>query len=449
MTPTARRPAVLVALLSVLALVAPAPPSSATLVEHVTYAAHVQSIGWQAPVSDGSTAGTIGRSLRVEAIRLAAPSLRYRAHVQGVGWQPWVSTGAVAGTTGRGLRLEAFQVTAPAGAAYRVEYRARVQTTGWMPWVHDGATAGTTGRALRVEALQVRLVEKAPPVTDPLRIAVTADNGLDATASTLFSSIGRSGAAATFVLGDLAYVAGREADYCRMVTDRVNAPTEIVAGNHEGDVDLDGSLPTYTRCLPGRLGEVGTYGRDYYVDRGPARVILISPAIPLGGVTKTYRDGTPEQAWLTAAIRGAHAAGRWPVVGMHAGCFTLGVHGCASTPELTDLLIREEVPLVLQGHDHVYARTQQLTGTVAAPRVVDRDGSFARTAGTVFVVIGNGGHNPRTVAPLTPLWASASGTNSTGGITFGYGRIDIAGGVLSWRLVRTSGGSLADSFTIR
>jgi uncharacterized protein YjdB len=37
-------------------------------------------------------------------------SIRYSTHVQGIGWQGWVNDGQTAGTTGRGLRVEAIKI---------------------------------------------------------------------------------------------------------------------------------------------------------------------------------------------------------------------------------------------------------------------------------------------------------------------------------------------------
>jgi Clostridial hydrophobic W/Calcineurin-like phosphoesterase len=438
----------LLTVLALLAVVAVPTSSSATLADRVGYAAHVQSIGWQPTVYDGATAGTTGRSLRLEAFRLAGPALTYRAYVQGVGWQPWVTTGRVAGTTGKALRLEAFAITAPADAPYRVEYRAYVATIGWQPWRHDGSVAGTTGRALRVEAMQVRLIERNPPVTDPVTFAATADNGLDGNARAVFYGIGRSGAKVSFVLGDLAYEPYKESTYCSMVTSRVNAPVELLTGNHEDDATHQGYLKYYARCLPDRLAVSGTYATDYVVDRGAVRFIMISPDIRINGALKTYADGTAEQAWLRSRVREGHAAGRWVVVGMHKPCLTLGAHGCASSPDLTDALIEEQVDLSLAGHDHNYIRSNQLAGTVAAPEVVDRDGAFAAGRGTVFAIVGNGGYGARPVAARTALWAAASGSNSSGGLTIGFAKVTATSTSLTFRLVRTGGGTLSDSFTI-
>ena len=156
------------------------PANSAESTPGVTYSAHVQRIGWQAPVDDGATAGTTGRALRVEALRLSpsgGATLAWRGHVQKVGWQGWRDTPAMIGTTGKGLRLEAFQITVKdKGALYgavSVEYRAHVQGIGWQPWRRDGQTAGTTGKALRVEAVQVRIVQGPEPEPTPTPSATT------------------------------------------------------------------------------------------------------------------------------------------------------------------------------------------------------------------------------------------------------------------------------------
>lgn len=141
------------------------PSASSATTASVSYRAHVQNIGWQRYVSDGETAGTTGRGLRVEALSLKVAGvnggIRYRAHVQNVGWQGWHADGEDCGTTGRGLRVEALQVelTGAASANYDVYYRTHVQNVGWTSWSKNGATSGTTGRGLRVEAVQVLLVK--------------------------------------------------------------------------------------------------------------------------------------------------------------------------------------------------------------------------------------------------------------------------------------------------
>lgn len=94
--------------------------------------------------------------------------------------------------------------------------------------------------------------------------------------------------------------------------------------------------------------------------------------------TRTYARGTPEREQLKDWVDEAKSAGRWVIVSMHMPCLTVKAHGCASDPTITDMLIGKAVDLILSGHDHNYSRSHQLTGTAAAPVVVDRDGTLPR-----------------------------------------------------------------------
>ena len=132
------------------------------------YSAHVQSIGWQPTVSTGQMAGTVGKSLRAEALKITdtntttTGSVVGNAHVQNLGWMGYQAPGAVIGTVGRSLRMEAIQLklTGNLATSYNISYRVQVQNKGWMSWVSNGATAGTTGLSLRIEALQIRITKK-------------------------------------------------------------------------------------------------------------------------------------------------------------------------------------------------------------------------------------------------------------------------------------------------
>ncbi|MHC1684078.1 MAG: Ig-like domain-containing protein [Clostridiaceae bacterium] len=131
----------------------------------VSYQAHVQDIGWQPSVQDGAMAGTEGKDLRLETLKINltnAPSnahIKYRAHVESIGWQNEIQDGAEAGTSGKGLRLEALKITLENLPGYSVQYRAHVQNIGWQNWVSDGTLAGTEGRSLKIEAIQIKVVK--------------------------------------------------------------------------------------------------------------------------------------------------------------------------------------------------------------------------------------------------------------------------------------------------
>lgn len=133
---------------------------------HVQYRSHVQEIGWQGYVKDGSTSGTEGRNYRIEALNINlinAPSnakILYKTHVEQIGWQNWVSNDEIAGTEGKALRIEAIQIKLENLNDYTVEYQVHIQDKGWSDWYIDGETAGTVAQAKRIEAIRIKIVPK-------------------------------------------------------------------------------------------------------------------------------------------------------------------------------------------------------------------------------------------------------------------------------------------------
>ncbi len=147
--------------------------TSAATGPRVSVEVHVQQDGWKEAVKDGSPAGTTGRSLRLESLRMRLEGLpenvtggiRYRVHVQRNGWQDWCADGEQAGTEGLSLRLEAAQIELTGNAAeeYDVWYRVHAQSLGWMGWAKNGETSGTAGMAKRLESVQVVVLPKGSP----------------------------------------------------------------------------------------------------------------------------------------------------------------------------------------------------------------------------------------------------------------------------------------------
>ena len=132
---------------------------------NVSYSVHVQNFGWQENMTDGDTAGTTGRSLRLEAIQISSPlaDIQYRTHIQQIGWQNgWTDEGNVSGTTGKSLRMEAIQIrlTGASASQYDIYYRVHLQNIGWTDWASNGAPCGSTGYSYRMEAIQIVLVNK-------------------------------------------------------------------------------------------------------------------------------------------------------------------------------------------------------------------------------------------------------------------------------------------------
>ena len=137
----------------------------------LTYRAHVSNVGWQGAVSDGATAGTTGRGLALEDLKLSLDSSDYSdgssvqidAHVSGIGWQGWDTPSASeGGTTGQGRAVEAvhLRLTGSLSKDYDVYYRVHASNIGWMAWAKDGEEAGTTGMSCSLEAIQIKLIKK-------------------------------------------------------------------------------------------------------------------------------------------------------------------------------------------------------------------------------------------------------------------------------------------------
>lgn len=472
--------ALAVAALTIVPLAAAAAPTP------VPGQGHVQNLGWL-PTST-TIIGTTGKALRLEAVKLTGFPVEYQAHVQNLGWLPWVDAGETAGTTGKSLRMEAIKIRlVPTAAMFGgVEYRCHVQDYGWLKWTKDGGLCGTTGQAKRLEAIEVRFVGATEPTPEPTAtatpeptptptptptatstptptptptptvttpvpsgstsIAVTADTGMGDSGAAVLSSIGSSDVAWVAHLGDMAYQsgAGIEQQWCNYVKARVSQPVQLVPGNHEAQ-NGDGVFSRYAACLPSRIGINGTYERgQWWTDSGPVRYIGISPNIALPSGNLQYAQGSAELRWLVQAIRDGKAKGQWIVVGMHIPCLTTSIHQCERDRYLDGTLIGEGVDLVLAGHDHVYSRSHQITQLAA---VVDSDNAYTAGRGTVFAVVGNGGHKPREITQCPAMWAACSGTNSPGGATTGWLRIDATDSTLTGRLVSTSG-PLTDTWTI-
>ena len=137
----------------------------------LTYRAHVSGVGWQGAVADGATAGTTGRGLALEDLKVSLDSSDYSdgsavqvdAHVSGIGWQGWDTPSASeGGTTGQGRAVEAvrLRLTGSLAQDYDVYYRVHASGIGWMAWAEDGEEAGTTGMSCSLEAVQIKLVRK-------------------------------------------------------------------------------------------------------------------------------------------------------------------------------------------------------------------------------------------------------------------------------------------------
>src|SRR5260370_14711998 len=304
------------------------------------------------------------------------------------------------------------------------------------------------------------------PSSSSFTFAAAGD--LDANANTNSSLVRLAASSTNFFLavGDLSYsTITPETSWCNYVKSYVgqNYPFQLLSGNHEdGNEEQNGLIDNFAQCLPNQVGTInGTYAKEYYFDYPSstplARFILISPGLnfTFGGFW-SYNVGTPHYNWLASTIDSARAAGiPWVIVGMHEVCISAGQHPCEVGADVMNLLISKRVDLVLQGHDHTYQRSKQVSCAQAEFYIsscVINDGStatYTEGAGTVFVVAGTFG------AGLTPV-NSADGDSPyfakmIGNTTFGAGHGFVKYTVSSTRIDATTGfsGSFSDSFSIQ
>ena len=119
------------------------------------YRAYIQGKGWDDVKQSGEVAGTVGQSLRLEAIKIDYPNheIYAKAHIQGDGWKDYgqITSDTIIGTTEKAKRLECICLKGD------FKYRVHIQKFGWTPWTQaDGiVTLGTVGQSLRLEAIQL------------------------------------------------------------------------------------------------------------------------------------------------------------------------------------------------------------------------------------------------------------------------------------------------------
>ena len=305
------------------------------------------------------------------------------------------------------------------------------------------------------------------------------DMGYSPTAAATVRGIASAGLDFSLHLGDMAYdQIYPESAWCAFIKDPRNGvgpdfPYQIVAGGHDlGKGPGPGAqyrtlIDRYVECLPDRMGSTGTYGKEYYFDHPAAaplmRVIMISPSITMpDGTEFDYRPGTGNWHWLVGAIRGARAAGiPWVAVGMARNCISVGEKRCEIGLDLFNLLVNERVDLILQAHEHGYARSRQLATGPACPAVpvhrVDPacladDGSgriYTKGEGPIVVISGTLGIGNRPVNPQDSeagYFVTMMGLNLNS--THGFTKYTVTAEKIQAQFVATTKAVFADQFEI-
>ncbi len=364
---------------------------------------------------------------------------------------------------------------------------------------------------LLVLGLLAAVTPPEPASSDVTPVSFTfgggGDFGRSSNATGVLRAVGAGGLAFFTSVGDLSYADNSvypESQWCQYVKDNLNAgagkpvgdlygetfPFQIVSGNHEAGFRLTegGLIDNYLTptCLPNGLDAVpsphlgtnpsasGNFGKEYYFDHPTAaplaRFLMLSPRQNfLHGGLYDYSTGSPRLQWVSDRIDEARAAGiRWIVVGMHHNYITAGTKNDEVGSALMNLLISKKVDLILQGHDHTYQRSKQLSHSAACPSLTGSsttaanfacvtddggDGHYPKDGGTVILIQGMGGvgqYATSTTDPQAPYFAKLMGntTGTTGEVTFGYNRFTVSPTEMSSEFVRGAGGVFTDRFRI-
>ncbi len=106
--------------------------------------------------------------------------IRYQPHVQDMRWLAWTygslgrpagqcqrfSCPGTAGTEGRSKRLEAIRIEVQNCPGRWVAYWVHVQGRGWMWPARNGDVAGTTGESRRIEAIRIQFLKSGECVPE-------------------------------------------------------------------------------------------------------------------------------------------------------------------------------------------------------------------------------------------------------------------------------------------
>lgn len=267
----------------------------------------------------------------------------------------------------------------------------------------------------------------------------------------------------TLALGDLSYGRIPEQQWCNKVTSVLGEkPFEIIPGDH--DIEAKSQLANFTRCLPNRINNiVGSYPDRYYFDNDKTmRTIVISPDVAIEGNPNKFKVGSEELLWVEKTLQEAKEQKiRWIVVAMHKNCLTIGEKTCEIGQPLNDLLIKNNVDLILQGHEHAYMRSEQLAigpsclsiaPSKANPKscIVKNDKSeYNKGGGSMIAIAGTGGAELYDINKNSlsfPLFSKYLGKFNDA--TYGVLTVEASNNKLTGKMVENGTGKIKDTFTI-
>ncbi|GAB3951751.1 hypothetical protein GCM10028805_32530 [Spirosoma harenae] len=276
-------------------------------------------------------------------------------------------------------------------------------------------------------------------------------------------------------LGDNAYSFGFEEEYQRLVfpvyapTLR-NTPIFITPGNHDyADSQTNFNIPYYNLfSFPqqGEAGGVASGSKSYHAaNYGNVHLITLDSQGREDGQYRLYDTTSAQVQWLKRDL----AANKlpWTIVIFHHPPYSKGGHD-SDTEEwmrlirenLTPILERYGVDLVLNGHSHGYERTYRIKGLQGLAKTYDKgkhvventngryDGSpsscpiLSKGQGTIYIVNGSGGQLGGQSADF-PHPATVYNNVTQGGSML----LDVNDNRLDAQFLLTDG-SIGDRFTI-
>lgn len=191
----------------------------------------------------------------------------------------------------------------------------------------------------------------------------------------------------TYIAGDLTDSSNNESQWEALFSNEGAFPTAgadffknnvvaVTVGNHDNN-SFNGHIN-----VPNQAGE-SVYSFEY----GPVKFIVLNLEADMPA------DRNKQEAFLREEVAKAKENNQWTIVGFHKSIYTGGSHIMDSdvvtarklwAPVLSEL----DVDMVLQGHDHVYARGFVNKRGYNANPAVDEDGVILKATSTPLYMVG-------------------------------------------------------------